>query len=131
MSIDLLRHGDTGQRSYRGQLDDPLTENGWRQLREAVRGGTWDRIVSSSMARCARFAEELADRTGLPLRLDPRLVEYHFGDGSFLRQCPFGDARGGFVAERGHQGCHQPDAAAHQAFAALAIHLDAFDAASA
>lgn len=23
--ISVLRHGDTGQRSYRGQLDDPLT----------------------------------------------------------------------------------------------------------
>jgi len=80
MSIDLLRHGDTGQRSYRGQLDDPLSELGWRQLRDAAQGGTWDRIVSSSMARCARFAEELAERSGLPLRLDPRLVEYHFGD---------------------------------------------------
>ncbi|HEY4093663.1 MAG TPA: histidine phosphatase family protein [Luteibacter sp.] len=80
MSIDLLRHGDTGQRSYRGQLDDSLTELGWAQLRAAVEGQVWDRIVSSSMARCARFAEELAGARGLPLRLDARLAEYHFGD---------------------------------------------------
>lgn len=80
MSIDLLRHGDTGQRSYRGQLDDPLTELGWRQLRDAVEGRDWDRVVSSSMSRCARFATELAERRGLPLRIDPRLAEYHFGD---------------------------------------------------
>lgn len=80
MSIDLLRHGDTGQRSYRGQLDDPLTELGWQQLRDAVRDGEWDRIVSSSMARCARFADELAERRRLPVRIDPRLAEYHFGD---------------------------------------------------
>ncbi|MET0351589.1 MAG: histidine phosphatase family protein [Rhizobacter sp.] len=80
MSIDLLRHGDTGQRSYRGQLDDALTDLGWRQLREAVRDGGWDRIVSSSMARCARFASELAERRRLPLRIDARLAEYHFGD---------------------------------------------------
>ncbi|MEX1827980.1 histidine phosphatase family protein [Luteibacter sp. CQ10] len=80
MSIDLLRHGDTGQRSYRGQLDDPLTPLGWSQLRAAVEGGTWEAIVSSSMARCARFAEELAAKRGLPLRIDPRLAEYHFGD---------------------------------------------------
>jgi alpha-ribazole phosphatase len=77
--IDLLRHGDTGQRSYRGQLDDALTETGWRQLRDAVRDGEWDAIVSSSLRRCAEFAAELADIRGLPLRIDPRLAEYHFG----------------------------------------------------
>lgn len=80
MSIELLRHGDTGQRSYRGQLDDPLTELGWAQLRAAVEGLAWDRIVSSSMARCARFAEELASARGVPLRLDARFAEYHFGE---------------------------------------------------
>jgi alpha-ribazole phosphatase len=80
MSIDLLRHGDTGQRSYRGQLDDALTDLGWAQLRASVERHEWDRVVSSSMSRCARFATELAERRGLPLRLDPRLAEYHFGD---------------------------------------------------
>jgi alpha-ribazole phosphatase len=80
MSIDLLRHGDTAQRSYRGQLDDALSELGWSQLRQAVDTGHWDAIVSSSMRRCSAFARELADQRGLPLRLDPRLVEYHFGE---------------------------------------------------
>jgi len=80
MSIDLLRHGDTGQRSYRGQLDDPLTDLGWSQLRGAVEGQAWDRIVSSPLSRCARFAGELAAARDLPLRVDERLAEYHFGD---------------------------------------------------
>lgn len=79
MTIDLIRHGDTGQRSYRGQLDDALSALGWRQLRDAVRDRAWDRIVSSSLARCARFATELAEARGLPLRIDSRLAEYHFG----------------------------------------------------
>lgn len=79
MRMDLLRHGDTGQRSYRGQLDDPLTDIGWSQLRDAVVGRDWDVIVSSSMQRCAAFARELARERGLPLALDARLVEYHFG----------------------------------------------------
>lgn len=78
--IELLRHGDTGQRSYRGQLDDPLSELGWQQLRAAVAGRSWDAIVASSMHRCAAFAEALALERGLPLRIDPRLVEYHFGE---------------------------------------------------
>ena len=79
MSIDLLRHGDTGQRSYRGQLDDALSEQGWTQLHDAVKGHEWDIVVSSSLQRCAAFAQELARARGLPLRLDARLAEYHFG----------------------------------------------------
>lgn len=78
--VDLLRHGDTGQRSYRGQLDDALTDDGWTQLRAAVVGRKWDAVVSSPLQRCAAFARELADVRGMPLRLDERLAEYHFGD---------------------------------------------------
>lgn len=77
--IDLLRHGDTGQHSYRGQLDDSLSELGWHQLRTAVVGHRWDAIVASSMRRCAAFAGELAAERNLLLRIDSRLVEYHFG----------------------------------------------------
>lgn len=79
-SIDLLRHGDAGQRSYRGQLDDALTADGWMQLRATVDGRGWDAIVSSPLQRCAAFARELADALRVPLRLDARLAEYHFGD---------------------------------------------------
>lgn len=77
--VELLRHGDTGQRSYRGQLDDALTEDGWTQLRAAVAGRGWDAVVSSPLRRCAAFAQELSARRSLPLRLDARLAEYHFG----------------------------------------------------
>jgi alpha-ribazole phosphatase len=77
--IDLLRHGDTGQRSYRGQLDDALTDTGWTQLRASVEGGAWDVVVASTLQRCAAFARELAVQRGLPLHEDARLAEYHFG----------------------------------------------------
>lgn len=80
VQLDLLRHGDTGHRSYRGQLDDSLLELGWRQMRDAVLGREWDAIVSSPLQRCAAFAQELAQARGLPLALEPRLREYHFGD---------------------------------------------------
>ena len=56
VGIDLLRHGDTGQRSYRGQLDDPLSTLGWSQLRAAIFGRSWDAIVTSPLRRCAEFA---------------------------------------------------------------------------
>ncbi|MBB1059160.1 histidine phosphatase family protein [Marilutibacter spongiae] len=77
--IDLLRHGDTGHAGFRGQLDDPLTGLGWRQLRAAVAAGEWDVVVSSPLRRCADFARAHADAHGLPLRLEPRLAEYRFG----------------------------------------------------
>ncbi|HET6554622.1 MAG TPA: histidine phosphatase family protein [Dyella sp.] len=80
IGIDLLRHGDTGQRSYRGQLDDALSPLGWTQLRGAIFGRSWDSIVTSPLRRCAEFAGDLATARRVPLRVDPRLAEYHFGD---------------------------------------------------
>lgn len=77
--IELMRHGDTGQVSYRGRLDDALSPLGWTQLREASAARHCDRVVSSTLQRCAAFATELAASRGVPLRLDARLVEYDFG----------------------------------------------------
>lgn len=80
VGIDLLRHGDTGQRSYRGQLDDALSPLGWTQLRAAIFGRSWDAIVTSPLRRCVDFAHDLASARRVPLRVDARLAEYHFGD---------------------------------------------------
>lgn len=82
LHLDLLRHGETELGGgMRGSLDDALTDIGWAQMRAAVaESGPWDRIVSSPLQRCARFAEELAERLALPLSLEPGLQELHFGD---------------------------------------------------
>lgn len=79
--LELLRHGETESGGgLRGSLDDALTATGWAQVREAMRGaGPWDRIISSPLQRCARFAEELADTHAVPLALEPDLQELHFG----------------------------------------------------
>ncbi len=79
--LELLRHGETEQGGgLRGSLDDALTPAGWAQLRAAVaEAGPWDRLISSPLQRCARFAEELAAQRGLPLSLEPALQELHFG----------------------------------------------------
>lgn len=79
--IDLLRHGEpVGGRRYRGQVDDPLSDKGWQQMRAAVSAGDrWDVIYSSPLVRCAAFAEELAGRLDVPLQLDERLMEIGFG----------------------------------------------------
>lgn len=80
-TLDLMRHGEpVGGRKYRGQIDDPLSEKGWAQMRAAVGDASpWTRIVSSPLARCLAFAETLAERHGLPLAFDERLKEVGFG----------------------------------------------------
>jgi len=82
LHLDLLRHGETELGGgMRGSLDDALTLLGWQQMRLAVaEAGPWDRIVSSPLQRCARFAEELAQQLSLPMQLEPGLQELHFGD---------------------------------------------------
>ncbi|WP_432219015.1 alpha-ribazole phosphatase family protein [Pseudomonas kribbensis] len=81
LRLDLLRHGETELGGgLRGSLDDALTEKGWAQMREAVIGqGPWDRLVSSPLQRCARFAEELGAQRDLSVSLDKDLQELHFG----------------------------------------------------
>ncbi|MCO7625305.1 alpha-ribazole phosphatase family protein [Pseudomonas fluorescens] len=81
LRLDLLRHGETELGGgLRGSLDDALTEKGWAQMRAAVvAGGPWDRLISSPLQRCARFAAELGEQLNLPVQLENDLQELHFG----------------------------------------------------
>lgn len=80
-TIDLIRHGEpVGGRRYRGQIDDPLSDRGWQQMRAAVgQHCPWDGIVSSPLSRCAEFANELGERHELTVKLDPQFMEIGFG----------------------------------------------------
>lgn len=79
--IDLMRHGEpVGGSRYRGQIDDPLSDTGWNQMRAAIgHHHPWEAIVSSPLARCLAFAEELSERHGIALEIEPRLQELGFG----------------------------------------------------
>ncbi len=80
--LDYLRHGEpSGGNRYRGNgVDDPLSEKGWQQMREAVAEiDGWRLIVSSPMRRCVEFAEWLASERGIPLQLEHDLREVGFG----------------------------------------------------
>jgi len=79
--VDLLRHGEpVGGRRYRGQIDDPLSETGWRQMRATVAGRSgWSVIVTSPLARCADFARALGRDLGLAVHADERFKEIGFG----------------------------------------------------
>jgi len=81
LRLDLLRHGETELGGgLRGSIDDALTETGWAQMRAAVaQQGPWDRLISSPLQRCARFAEELGERLNVPVHHDKDLQELHFG----------------------------------------------------
>lgn len=66
---------------FRGHgVDHPLSETGWRQMREALIPKTpWSHIVSSPLIRCRAFAEALAAERGLAVSIDERLREIGFG----------------------------------------------------
>lgn len=96
--IDILRHGEPlGGSKYRGQIDDPLSDKGWRQMRGAVAGRKeWQHIVSSDLSRCAEFAREVSHQLGVGLELQPQFREVGFGswEGKSARQLLEEDPQG-------------------------------------
>ena len=80
--IDVIRHGEPeGGSKYRGQVDDPLSEKGWAQMRAAVEGrNDWQQIITSDLSRCAAFAEEVGGRLSIPVEATDQFREIGFGD---------------------------------------------------
>ncbi|MZR64476.1 histidine phosphatase family protein [Alcanivorax sp. DP30] len=81
-TFDLIRHGEpAGGHMYRGHKDDPLSELGWQQMRNAIAAGeTWDHILSSPLLRCREFATELSEKIDAPLSVAEGFKEICFGD---------------------------------------------------
>ena len=87
--VDVLRHGEPqGGRLYRGGIDHPLSEKGWKQMWRAVDRGRcdddapespWEIVVTSPLLRCAEFAQTLAQRDRVPLIAEMRFREVGFG----------------------------------------------------
>jgi len=81
----IVRHGRTGynaSRTIQGQLDVPLDAVGREQavtVAPRLAELAPDAIVASDLRRAADTAAPLAELTGLPVRLDPRLRERNFG----------------------------------------------------
>ncbi|MCP4128499.1 MAG: alpha-ribazole phosphatase family protein [Gammaproteobacteria bacterium] len=80
-TIDLIRHGEpVGGTMFRGWQDDPLSETGWEQMRQAVGDQSpWEQIITSPLLRCYEFAKELGQRYELSLAVDERFKEIGFG----------------------------------------------------
>ena len=80
-TLDFLRHGEpVGGKRFRGSTDDPLSENGWQQMRQSVGSfSNWDVIISSPLLRCQAYAQKLAQGLNIPLQVEPLFQEIHFG----------------------------------------------------
>jgi alpha-ribazole phosphatase len=80
--FDLIRHGEpAGGPMFRGSKDDPLSDTGWEQMRRAIdQNEHWDLILTSPLLRCQEFARELAEERGLPIEVEERFRELHFGE---------------------------------------------------
>ena len=82
-----LRHGQTAwnvENKICGKTDSPLTEHGREQATETGRnilaqGIAADEILSSPLSRAADTAKIISEMTGIPWRVEPRLIEQSFG----------------------------------------------------
>ena len=84
-NLCIVRHGETAWNAegrVQGQLDVPLNEVGHAQAQAvalALRGERFSTIYSSDLQRVTQTAEPAARALGLPVRIDPRLRERHYG----------------------------------------------------
>lgn len=105
------RHGQTVwnvENKICGATDSPLTESGHEQarktgemLREKMESGEIhiDEILTSPLSRAYDTAVEISHVTGVPVRIEPRLVEQNFGrwEGTARDGLEFARAKENFV----------------------------------
>ena len=86
MKIFLVRHGETQWNKlgkFQGQVDVALNQRGLAQARDAARAAlTWRpaALYSSPLRRTMQVAEEVSRKVGLPVAVDPRLMELNLGE---------------------------------------------------
>ena len=82
-TIDFLRHGQCiDGHCYRGSNDVALSDAGWDEMHRSLgqMSHDWQRIVSSPLIRCFDFAKVIAERQQLPLAVEAKFKELHFGE---------------------------------------------------
>ena len=85
MRLYVVRHGETDwnvAKRWQGHADIPLNEAGRAQAREtaeALRGFAFTAIVSSPLSRASQTADAIAAASGLPVEIEPLLIERNVG----------------------------------------------------
>jgi len=82
-----VRHGETVwnvENKICGKTDSPLTDRGRQQAAETGKklleeGIQADEILYSPLSRAAETARIISEMTGIPCRVEPRLIEQNFG----------------------------------------------------
>lgn len=107
--LALVRHGETvwhAENRYAGRSDIELTPKGLQQaatLAAWAHSAALDAVWSSSLARAKFTAEPSARELRLPLQIEPRLVELHFGEAEGLTsgemEARFPERRRAFLAD--------------------------------
>jgi probable phosphoglycerate mutase len=83
--VFIARHGESDwnrEGRYQGRLESTLTELGRRQaeaLADALAGTSVHRVISSPLHRTVETARPLAERLGLSIETDDRLIEIGHG----------------------------------------------------
>lgn len=85
--IYFVRHGQTVwnvENKICGATDSPLTELGHEQAIQTgknilAEGIQADEILYSPLVRAADTAKHISEMTGIPARMEPRLIEQNFG----------------------------------------------------
>ena len=83
--VYVARHGETTWNlagRYQGRLESELSELGLRQARalaDAMSRAGVGRVLSSPLVRCVETARPAAERAGVPLEVDARLIEIAHG----------------------------------------------------
>ncbi len=87
MTIYFTRHGETTmniQDHISGVTDCELTERGLQQAEElsarCAEAGDIDLIICSPLKRARATAKAVAKRINAPIRIDPRLTEWDYGE---------------------------------------------------
>ena len=82
----LIRHGETDWNvdgRYQGQADPSLNARGLAQaerLAEELEQASLEMLYTSPLLRARQTAEIIGERLGIPLQIEPRLMEIHQGD---------------------------------------------------
>lgn len=83
--ITLIRHGETTWNAVgrvQGQLDSPLSARGEEQaeaLAQRLQSEKFDALYASDLSRARDTAGKIAALSGLPIQIDTRLRERHYG----------------------------------------------------